>query len=197
MINPDRPNTYYGEDALNLYHFYVNELNSKIIDDEYLKVGKFTLLIEDSENENRGEHDWQILQTYVSYRRPGYGRTFAQFSIKFERWGRETPLIEIGHFRSPKDAALYFPLNDVIVKEDPTLCFNKWMGIVVDEGDTRVQQQAKFDKVLQFKENARGLKDKIEFLMRCSNKRPSHSIWNSIISDENLRNEIFQNGTNI
>ena len=47
MINPDEDYAYSGENALNLFHLFVNELNSKI-SDGFLKVGNIPLQIENS-----------------------------------------------------------------------------------------------------------------------------------------------------
>ena len=45
---------------------------------------------------------------------------------------RDLPHPKIDHFTTLGYTLLGFPLNNVIVKEEPISCFNKWMEIVVN-----------------------------------------------------------------
>jgi hypothetical protein len=45
MTDPIRDNAYSGENALLLYHLFVNELDSKIVDG-YLNIGSFLFELE-------------------------------------------------------------------------------------------------------------------------------------------------------
>ncbi len=61
MTNIVRDHAYSGENALHLYHLFVNELESKIVDG-YLNIGRFRLRIRENDDNNRGDSDYQILQ---------------------------------------------------------------------------------------------------------------------------------------
>ncbi len=55
----------FWQNALHLYHLFVNELDSKILDG-YLNIGSFHLRIRDIDNDNRGDYDYQILDKFVT-----------------------------------------------------------------------------------------------------------------------------------
>ncbi len=57
------------------------------------------------------------------------------------------------------------------------------------------EYEAEFDNFLQNRKEARELKYKLEFLRRSSDKRPSHSVLDRILSSDHLTSEIYKNGT--
>ena len=136
-----------AKNALDLYHLFVNELDSKIVDG-YLNIGSFHLQIRDNENNQFGDHRDKLLERIVSYRCQDYITRFADFkiSIHIEEGGK--PILKIDHKILISDGLFHFPLNNVIVKEQPILCFNKWIEIAVN-GMPTLDQVAEFDTFIK------------------------------------------------
>ena len=188
------PYTYKSENALELFHLFVNELESKIIDG-YLNVGSVRLRIEYNDYDETGNDEHKGFEKNVGYLYLCVGEvpTFGSFTIEAVIRRGFLPELEIEHSRSP-DEPFCFKFNNAIFNEKPLLCFQKWMEIVV-KGIPCVQQIAEFNDFLQTEKVARKLKKQIEFLRHSLNKSQPHSILNRIISDEYLKHEILKNGS--
>jgi hypothetical protein len=188
---------YCSENALDLYHLFVNELNSKI-SNSFLKVGNIKLNILNNKDVDHGDHDYQTLETCVSYEckylKPEQRSKNAHFIIRFDIDKGKTPILRIYHLLFVDDDTFGFPLNDVIVSEEPIICFLKWMEIVVN-GMPTTHQVHEFNTFLQIKKEARDLKFKIEFLRRSKERRPSSSELDSILYNDHLISEIYKNGS--
>ena len=182
---------YSGENALDLYHLFVNELDSKIVDG-YLNIGSFHLRILENDNKNTVNSDFQILKKTVIYVLQKDISNIYEVIIRYEKCVGKKPILKLYHFIEPKYDIFHFPLNNVIVKEQPILCFNRWMEIAVN-GMPTLNQVAEFDRFLKSIKEPRNFKRKINFLRLSLNKSRQHSLLNSIISDENLKSEIVQN----
>jgi hypothetical protein len=191
MTNPYRGYEYFGENALNLFHLFVNELDSKIIDG-YLNLGGLRLEITTNQYIDEGDDRYKVLEKRVHYN--DNIKQFSSFKIKIEMMQGRLPMLKIDHFRNRRYGLFGFPLNNPFLKKEPIICFRKWMEIVVNGRHTTIQVN-EFDNFLENQKEARELKYKMEYLRRSSERRPSHSKLNSIISDEGLRSEIFKNGT--
>ena len=187
---------YSGENALDLYHLFVNELDSKIVDG-YLNIGSFHLRIRDHDNEKRRDYDYQMLGKFVSYFCQGCETKrdqFHQFIIKISKWEPKEAKLEIYHFVPSQHDRFDFPLNNIIVKEQPIWCFNKWIEIAVN-GMPTLDQVAEFDSFINIQKEHRNFKKKINFLRLSLNKSRQHSLLNSIVSNEHLKHEILKNGS--
>ena len=193
MTDPIRDNAYSGENALLLYHLFVNELDSKIVDG-YLNIGSFHLRIKNNENIEKGDDEYRELERFVHYYYNDNIRQFERFYIMIQIFQGDSPRLnlKIDHFTTRGYSLFSFPLNNVIVKEQPISCFNKWMEIAVN-GMPTLDQVAEFDRFIKSIKEPRDFKRKINFLRLSLNKSRRHSLLNSIISDENLKGEIVQN----
>ena len=66
MTDPVRHYAYSGENALHLYHLFVNELDSKIVNG-FLNIGSFHLRIKNNENIEKGDDEYRELGRFVHY----------------------------------------------------------------------------------------------------------------------------------
>ena len=185
---------YTGENAVDLFHLIVNELDSKIID-EHLKIGDLLFPINYDEYDDDGDDRLKLLQKEVGYHCQHNAQRMARLDIEAVINEGDLPYLEIsnshwseGHFS--------FPFDNVIFKEQPLLCFNKWLEIAVDDMPLR-ELETEFDTFIQNKIQARNLNYKIELLKRYLDKRPSHSGLGSILSNDHLRKEIYENGSRL
>ena len=94
MTDPIRDNAYSGENALLLYHLFVNELDSKIVDG-YLNIGSFHLRIRDNEKNEFGGYGDKILERIVSYRCQDYITRFADFKISIHIEEGKKPILKL------------------------------------------------------------------------------------------------------
>jgi hypothetical protein len=186
------PYTYNSENALDLFHLFVDELESKIIEG-YLRVGSFRLWIRYNDYSEVGNDEHKSLEQNVGYAWQGEVPTIGSFTIEAILRRGYLPQLKFQHGRYP-DEKFYFKFNNAIFNEEPLLCFKKWMEIVVN-GMPCVQQIAEFDHFLQTQKEARHLKKNMEFLRRSLNKSQPHSLLNSIVSNEHLKHEILKNGS--
>ena len=131
MTDPIRDNAYSGQNALDLYHLFVNELDSKIVDG-YLNLGSFRLRIRENEKNKFGDDVYKILEKNVSYLCQGYMTRFAYFKIRIDILQGDSPFLKIDHVTHIRNGLFHFPLNNIIVKEQPISCFNKWIEIAVN-----------------------------------------------------------------
>ena len=121
-------------------------------------------------------------------------QTKNDFNIRINFEEGKPPTLQITHLLTIPHELFRFPLNNVIVKEQPISCFNKWIEIAVNGMPTH-DKVAEFDRFINIKKEARNFKKKINFLRLSLDKSRPHSLLNSIISDENLKDEIFKNGS--
>ena len=183
---------YTGENAADLFHKIVNELDSKIID-EHLKIGNLLFPINFNDYDDDGDDRLKLLQKEVGYRCQHNAQRMARLDIEAVINEGDLPYLEISNSHW-SDGYFCFPFDNVIFKEQPLLCFNKWLEIAVDDMPLG-ELEAEFDTFIQNKIQARKLKYQIEFLRRSLDKRPSHSALNRILSNDHLRKEIYENGS--
>jgi len=191
LMDPNREYAYDGENAWQLYHLFVNELDSKI-ENNYLKINDMSFLVRCDENI---EVTNKRYSKNVSYFCDESRQSLATFFIKIQYVnGKQPPVLEVEHFVLRMNGFFYFPLNDVNVQLEPALCFVKWMEIAVDGMNFR-HHFAEFNKFIHIKNKARSLKKKIEFLKISLEKSQPHSLFNSIVSDEYLKGKLIKNGS--
>ena len=195
MTDPVRHYAYSGENALHLYHLFVNELDSKIVNG-FLNIGSFHLRIKNNENIEKGDDEYRELGRFVHYYYNDDIRQYERFYILIQIFQGDSPHfnLKIDHFTTRGYRLFSFPLNNVIVKEQPISCFNKWMEIAVN-GMPTLDQVAEFDRFIEIEKEHRDFKKKINFLQLSLNKSRPHSLLNGIISNEHLKDEIFKNGS--
>jgi len=192
MTDPVRHYAYSGENALHLYHLFVNELDSKIVDG-YLNIGSFLLRIRDNEKNEFGGYGDKILERIVSYRCQDYITRFADFKISIHIEEGKKPILKIDHNILISDGLFHFPLNNVIVKEQPILCFNKWIEIAVN-GMPTLDQVAEFDRFIKIIKEPRDFKFKLDYLQRSAARRQQYTYMKNIESDPYLSRIIRENG---
>ena len=195
MTDPVRHYAYDGENALHLYHLFVNELDSKIVNG-FLNIGSFHLRIKNNENIEKGDDEYRELERFVHYYYNDDIRQYERFYILIQIFQGDSPHfnLKIDHFTTRGYRLFSFPLNNVIVKEQPISCFNKWIEIAVN-GMPTLDQVAEFDRFIEIEKEHRDFKKKINFLLLSLNKSRPHSLLNGIISNEHLKDEIFKNGS--
>jgi len=183
---------YTSENAIDLFHLFVNELDSNIIG-ENLKIGNFRFLINYNNYRERGNDELKIFYKEVGYRCQHNALRMARLKIEANIFKGELPYLIINNIHW-SDGHFCFPFDNVIFKEQPLLCFNTYMKIAVNDMPL-VQQEAEFDNFLQNQKEARDLKYKIEYLWRSSDRRPSRSELKRILYNDHLRKEIYENGS--
>ena len=167
-------------------------MNSKIIDESLNLCGQSFPITFNSYKEEGFENN-KVIEKGVDYwdgNKGGYGK---HFFIGCTIKKGSSHYLQIIHSVGIK-YSFCFPLKIFMVKKQPLLCFNKWMEIAINDRPL-VEQEAEFDNFLERQKEAFELKFKMEYLRRSSDRRPSSSESKSIISDEYLRSEIYQNGT--
>ena len=179
---------YTSENAIHLFHLFVNELDSNIIG-ENLKIGNFLFPINYNNYRERGN----IFYKEVGYRCQHNAWRMARLHIELINFEGDIPYLLINNMHW-SDGHFCFPFDNVIFEEQPLLCFNTYMKIAVNDMPL-VQQEAEFNNFLQNQEEARRLIKKTEFLRLSLNKSRPHSLLNSIVSDEYLKSELIKNGT--
>jgi hypothetical protein len=179
---------YTSENAIHLFHLFVNELESKIIDG-YLNVGSVRFPI----NYNNYREGTNIFYKEVGYRCQHNAWRMARLHIELINFEGDIPYLLINNMHW-SDGQFCFPFDSVIFEEQPLLCFNTYMKIAVSDMPC-VQQIAEFNNFLETEKEARRLKKKTEFLRHSLNKSLPHSLLNSIVSDEYLKSELIKNGT--
>ena len=185
---------YTSENAIDLFHLIVNELESKIIGC-HMKIGNFRFPINFNDYHDTGNDKLKHLEKEIGYRCQHNEQRIARLSIEAILNEGDLPYLQINNINWSQQY-FCFPFDKVIFKEQPLLCFNKWLEIAVNDMPL-IQQEAEFDNFLQNQKEARDLKDRIEFLRRSLDKRPSHSGLGSILSNDHLRKEIYENGSRL
>ena len=99
---------YSGENALDLYHLFVNELDSKIVDG-YLNIGSFHLRILENDNKNTVNCDFQILKKTVIYVLQKDISNIYEVIIRYEKCVGKKPILKLYHFIEPKYDIFFFP----------------------------------------------------------------------------------------
>ena len=89
-------------------------------------------------------------------------RTNNEFRIRFDLEEGKLPTLQITHLLTIPHELFRFPLNNVIVKEQPISCFNKWIEIAVNGMPTH-DQVAEFDRFIKIERNLAILKRKSTF----------------------------------
>ena len=145
---------YTGENAVDLFHLIVNELDSKIID-EHLKIGNLLFPINFNDYDDDGDDRLKHLQKEVGYRCQHNMRRIARLSIEAIINEGDLPYLQINNINWSQEY-FCFPFDKVIFKEQPLLCFNTWLEIAVNEMPLK-QQEAEFDNFLQNQKEAREL----------------------------------------
>ena len=147
---------YTSENAIHLFHLFVNELNSNIIDG-YLNVGSVRFPI----NYNNYREGTNIFYKEVGYRCQHNAWRMARLHIELINFEGDIPYLLINNMHW-SDGHFCFPFDNVIFEEQPLLCFNTYMKIAVNDMPL-VQQEAEFNNFLQNQKEARRLKKKQSF----------------------------------
>ena len=192
MTDPVRHYAYDGENALHLYHLFVNELDSKIVNG-FLNIGSFHLRIKNNENIEKGDDEYRELERFVHYYYNDNIRQFERFYIVIQIFQGDLPHLKIDHFTTRGYSLFRFPLNNVIVKEQPILCFNRWMDIAVN-GMPTLDQVAEFDTFIKIIKEPRDFKFKLDYLQRSAARRQQYTYMKNIESDPYLSRIIRENG---
>ncbi len=157
MTDPFGQCTYKSENDLDLYHLFVDEFESKIIDG-HLNVGTFRLRIRYNNYHEIGDDKHKCIRKEVGYLCQGDVPRIGSFRIQAVIRRGYLPQLQINHGQSP-GGIFCFPFNDVIFKEEPLLCFNKWMEIAVNRMPT-LDPYAEYDRFIHIKKQTRHFKKK-------------------------------------
>ena len=94
-MDPNREYAYDGENAWQLYHLFVNELDSKI-ENNYLKINDMSFRVKSDDNI---EVTNKRYSKSVSYFCDENGQSLATFFIKIQYVNsKEPPVLEVEHF---------------------------------------------------------------------------------------------------
>jgi len=191
MTNIVRDFAYSGENALfNLYNLFVDELESKITG-RYLNVGANSFLIYFEERHFWRDKLYYKIVRYLPNRNDEQTKNDFNIRINFEEG--KLPTLQITHLLTIPHELFRFPLNNVIVKEQPISCFNKWIEIAVNGMPTH-DKVAEFDTFINIKKEHCDYKFKLDYLQRSAARRQPYTYMKNIESDPYLSRIIYENG---